>query len=192
MRCAIPGRRWWKSLPASRRCPAMARGRWSPTSARAGPRGGAAAMAWTACSGARTSWAPRCRWTAMTAGPAWCWTFPMRSRRRRATLQLDQVARKRLEHRLAAAVDLQLAVDALDVVRHRHLRQAQVLGDLVVGHALGDAPQDVDLAAGQADAVRLALRDLVALFLAGGHGRCPGVVGLHPAQQVARDGGRQR
>jgi hypothetical protein len=51
---------------------------------------------------------------------------------------------QRLEHRLAAGVDFQLAVDVLDVAGHGLARQAEMAGDLGVAEALGDAPEDID------------------------------------------------
>src|SRR3984893_14200162 len=57
--------------------------------------------------------------------------------------QLDQALLQRLEHRLAAGVDLELAVDVLDVARHGLARQSKMLRDLGIAKALGDAPQDI-------------------------------------------------
>src|SRR5690606_14100191 len=170
----MPSRSW----PAPRRCRATACARRYATSGAVAPAPGAAATAWATCTSARPRWARPCRWKAGRKAPACCSTCRRGCRARGARLQLDQVPRERLEHRFAAAVHLELAVDALDVVRHGLARDPQAVGDLVVGQALGDAPQDVDLAPGQPE-----LR--VALLHARG-------VRLQAAQAVARDRGRQR
>src|SRR5450432_3277045 len=65
---------------------------------------------------------------------------------RRRPSQPDQALLERLEHRLAAGVDLELAIDVLDVARHGLPRQAQMAGDLGVAESLGDTPQDIDFA----------------------------------------------
>src|SRR5262249_814403 len=60
--------------------------------------------------------------------------------------QPDQALLQRLENRLAARVDLELAVDALDMTGHRLFGKAEMFRDLGVAEPLGDAPEDVDLA----------------------------------------------
>src|SRR3978361_644501 len=60
--------------------------------------------------------------------------------------QPDQALLDRLEHCFAPGMDLELAVDALDVPGHGLTRQAEMAGDLGVAETLGDAPEDVDLA----------------------------------------------
>src|SRR5690606_23543167 len=153
-----------RSLRNPRPGQAMACACWCATMVAVAPSTAAGTMAWTTCAGARKASARRWRWTAGPAARPWPWTCrcrwcrgtrpcrrPTRPRRpppKRS--ERDQLPGQGLEHRLAAAVDLELAVDALDVVRHRVARDPQVVGDLVVGEALGDAPQDVDLALGQA------------------------------------------
>src|SRR3984893_13471912 len=72
---------------------------------------------------------------------------------RRRPSQPDQALLQRLEHRLAAGVDLELAVDVLDVARHGLARQSKMLRDLGIAKALGDAPQDIDLARRQLDSI---------------------------------------
>ena len=69
-----------------------------------------------------------------------------RRRVRRGRSQPDQALLHRLEHRFAAGMDLELAVDVLDMPGHGLARQAEMAGDLGVAEALGDAPEDVDLA----------------------------------------------
>src|ERR1700686_3126113 len=60
--------------------------------------------------------------------------------------QPDQALLQRLEHRLAPGVDLELAIDVLDVARHGLARQSKMAGDFGVAESLGDTPQDIDFA----------------------------------------------
>src|SRR3954470_22791395 len=80
---------------------------------------------------------------AVLAGAADRRTAPVLRRRRS---QPDQALLHRLEHRLAAGMDFELAVDALDMSGHGLARQAEMAGDLGIAETLGDAPEDVDFA----------------------------------------------
>src|SRR6266481_5536335 len=101
------------------------------------------------------------------------------ARRRRGRSQPYQALLNRLEHRFAPGVDLELAVDALDMPGHGLARQAEMAGDLGVAEAFGDAPEDVDLARSQLGGVER------------GAGRGFGRV-LGPAHDEARDRSRDR
>src|SRR5207245_3757378 len=68
------------------------------------------------------------------------------SRPRRGRSQLYQALLNRLEHRLTAGMNLELAIDVLEMPGHGLARQAEMAGDLGVAETLGDAPKDVDLA----------------------------------------------
>src|SRR5215218_7204707 len=68
------------------------------------------------------------------------------SRPRRGRSQLDQALLDRLEHRFTPGMNLELAIDVLDMPGHGLARQAEMAGDLGVAETLGDASEDVDLA----------------------------------------------
>src|SRR2546426_417319 len=53
------------------------------------------------------------------------------------------------DHGLGAVGDLQLAADVRDVVADRLQTQHQLLGDVLVGAAVGDQSQDLGLALGE-------------------------------------------
>ena len=86
------------------------------------------------------------------------------ARPRRLVHSRDQALLHRLEHRLAAGMDLELAVDVLDVAGHGLARQAEMAGDLGVAEALGDAPEDVDLARRQFGGVERGARRRLGVF----------------------------
>src|SRR5258708_16280548 len=60
---------------------------------------------------------------------------------RRRPSQPDQALLQRLEHRLAAGVNFELAVDVLDVAGPGLARQYEMAGDLGVAYSLGDTPE---------------------------------------------------
>src|SRR5690348_7746678 len=61
-------------------------------------------------------------------------------------LELDQALPHRVQHRLRAVVDAQLLVHVADVVPHRLFADLQPVRDLLVGHAVRQQLQDLDLA----------------------------------------------
>src|SRR5437879_2226170 len=112
------------------------------------------------------------------AAAARCRASPVADRPRGRS-QLYQALLDRLEHRLAAGMNLELAVDVLDMPGHGLARQAEMAGDLGVAETLGDAPEDVDLARCQLGGVERGARR-----------RLRRVLG--PAHNEARDRGRDR
>src|SRR5690606_27837173 len=64
-------------------------------------------------------------------------------------LDLDPALPDRVDHRLGAVADAQLAEDRGDVVLDRLLADEQTLADLPVGDALRHQLQDLELAAGE-------------------------------------------
>src|SRR5439155_13991090 len=64
-------------------------------------------------------------------------------------LDLNQALADRVQRGVGAVEDLQLLVHVADVVAHRLLADLQPVGDLLVGHAGRDQPQDLELAGGQ-------------------------------------------
>src|SRR5712664_678636 len=64
-------------------------------------------------------------------------------------LHLDQPLAQPLGDRLDAVGDLELLVDVLEVGAYRGAREAEDPRRLVVGEALGDQPEDLDLALGE-------------------------------------------
>src|SRR5207249_6071788 len=101
------------------------------------------------------------------------------SRPRRGRSQLYQALLNRLEHRLTAGMNLELAIDVLDMPGHGLARQAEMAGDLGVTETLGDAPEDVDFARRQLGGVERGARR-----------RLRRVLG--PSHDEARDRGRDR
>src|SRR3954447_10440895 len=84
------------------------------------------------------------------------------------------------QRRPRAGGDAGLGVDVLDVVADRLGRDAQPLGDLLVGQAAGDEAQDLDLALGQPARLRHPLRRALA------RGRAHRVGGLAVERAGAR------
>ena len=107
---------------------------------------------------------------------------------------LDRVARQ-----LDAVVHLELAQGVLHVVLHGAVREHEPLGDLLVGHALGDHPQDLGLALGQRGLRRVGLRPAalvepseLAEHQSGEPRREHGVPVCHPTYGVEQLGPRRR
>src|SRR3954451_9097305 len=72
------------------------------------------------------------------------------SRVSRATpARLQPAALGGVEHGLGAVDRAELAVDVVQVRAHRAGGERQLVGDLLVDHALGQALEDLDLAAGE-------------------------------------------
>ena len=66
-------------------------------------------------------------------------------------------------------MNLELAVDILDMPGHGLARQAEMAGDLGVAEAFGDAPEDVDLARRQFGGVERGARRRLGRVLGPAH-----------------------